>query len=67
MQIVTELKMQRMLHNMSQKELGERIGVIQTYINKLETQKEIPSRETSKKLDDIFNIKIHDLLSCAAG
>ncbi len=65
MRVITKLRMQRTLHNLSQTALGEKIGVSQTYINMIETQKAIPSREISNKLEDIFNIKIDELLSGA--
>ncbi len=63
MKIVTELKVQRTMRNISQKALGEIIGVSQTYIGMLESQREVPSMATSRKLEAIFNVKIDKLLS----
>lgn len=51
--------------NMSQKELGGRVGVWDTYIGQIEKGEKIPSDELCLKIAQALELKGQDLLLCA--
>lgn len=57
---LTEL---RKLHNMSQEELAEKIGVSRQTLSKYETGESLPDIEKCKILADVFGVSIDDLIS----
>lgn len=57
---LTEL---RKLHNMSQEELAEKIGISRQTLSKYETGESLPDIEKCKILADVFGVSIDDLIS----
>ena len=57
---LTEL---RKLHNMSQEELAEKIGVSRQTLSKYETGESLPDIEKCRMLADVFGVSIDDLIS----
>ena len=57
---LTEL---RKLHNMSQEELAEKIGVSRQTLSKYETGESLPDIEKCRLLADVFGVSIDDLIS----
>ena len=55
----------RKLMRLTQKELAERIGVSKSAIAKWETGGGIPDRDNLKKLSDVMNVTVDDLLGMA--
>ncbi|MGN0526306.1 MAG: helix-turn-helix domain-containing protein [Acutalibacteraceae bacterium] len=52
----------RKLHNMSQEELAEKIGVSRQTLSKYETGESLPDIEKSKALADVFGVTVDDLI-----
>ena len=59
-EILTEL---RKLHNMSQEDLAEKIGVSRQTLSKYETGESLPDIEKCRMLADVFGVSIDDLIS----
>ena len=57
---LTEL---RKLHNMSQEDLAEKIGVSRQTLSKYETGESLPDIEKCRLLADVFGVSIDDLIS----
>ena len=57
---LTEL---RKLHNMSQEELAEKIGISRQTLSKYETGESLPDIEKCRMLADVFGVSIDDLIS----
>ena len=57
---LTEL---RKLHNMSQEDLAEKIGVSRQTLSKYETGESLPDIEKCRMLADVFGVSIDDLIS----
>lgn len=57
---LTEL---RKLHNMSQEELAEKIGVSRQTLSKYETGESLPDIEKCRLLAEVFGVSIDDLIS----
>ena len=55
----------RKLMRLTQKELAERIGVSKSAIAKWETGGGVPERDNLKKLSDLLNVTVDDLLGMA--
>lgn len=53
----------RKKHNLTQKELADRLGVTYQAVSKWENEKNIPDIAILKKISDDFNININDLLN----
>lgn len=53
----------RKLHNMSQEELAEKIGVSRQTLSKYETGESLPDIEKSKALADVFGVSMDDLVN----
>lgn len=56
---IKELRKER---KWSQKELGEKVEVSESFISKVESGKKQPSREVTAKIAEIFNVTIDFLL-----
>ena len=57
---LTEL---RKLHNMSQEDLAEKIGVSRQTLSKYETGESLPDIEKCRLLAEVFGVSIDDLIS----
>jgi AbrB family looped-hinge helix DNA binding protein len=53
----------RKLHNMSQEELADRIGVSRQTLSKYETGESLPDVEKCKAIADVFGTSLDDLVS----
>lgn len=53
----------RKLHNLSQEELAEKIGVSRQTLSKYETGESLPDIEKCKMLADVFGVTVDDLIS----
>ncbi len=56
------LKNIRKLQNLTQLELADKLGVDQTTVSKWENETSFPSIATLKKIADVLNCKIEDLI-----
>jgi len=61
---ILKIRKYRILHNLSQSQLAELIGVTQSYISKLENpnRAESPTLHVLEKLSHLFNIELSDLV-----
>lgn len=62
MEFGKKLKSLRELASMSQKDLAEKIEVSTVMISQYENNKKMPSRETIKKIAEVFGISSSDLI-----
>ena len=53
----------RKMHNMSQEELADKIGVSRQTLSKYETGESLPDIEKCKKIADAFSVSVDDLIS----
>lgn len=53
----------RKLHQMSQEELADRIQVSRQTLSKYETGESLPDIEKCKRLADVFNVTVDDLIN----
>lgn len=53
----------RKIHNLSQEELAEKIGVTRQTLSKYETGESLPDIEKSKLLADVFSVSLDDLIA----
>ena len=53
----------RKLHNISQEELAEKIGISRQTLSKYETGESLPDIEKCKRLADVFGVTVDDLLN----
>ena len=53
----------RKIHNMSQEELADRIGVSRQTLSKYETGESLPDIEKCKLIADVFGVTIDDMLN----
>ena len=53
----------RKLHNMSQEELSEKLGVTRQTISKYETGESLPDIEKCAMLADVFDVSVDDLIN----
>ncbi len=56
------IKQQRLENRLKQKELAELVGISNTYLSDIETGRTNPSIETLKKIAQILNIRVSNLL-----
>ena len=63
MSFVENLNELRKIHNYSQEELAEMIGVSRQTMSKYETGESLPDIEKCKQLADVFGVTIDDLVS----
>jgi putative transcriptional regulator len=57
------IKVQRAMHNMTQGELAEKIGVSRQTINAMESNKYVPSTVLALKIARLFNVKVEDIFT----
>ena len=55
------LKVQRAIHDLTQEDLAEKVGVTRQTINAIEKQKYDPSLKLAFKLANLFNVRIDEL------
>ncbi|KAF5433582.1 putative transcriptional regulator [Candidatus Methanophagaceae archaeon] len=58
-----KLKVFRAMHDLTQKDLAEKVGVTRQTINAIEKSKYNPSLELAFKLARLFKVKIEDIFS----
>jgi putative transcriptional regulator len=56
-----KLKVQRAIHNLTQGELAEKIGVSRQTINAMESNKYVPSTVLALKLARVFGVPVEDI------
>lgn len=56
------LKLIRVFHEMSQKELAERLGISRSHISELESGKKKPSYDLLEKYSDVFDVPVSNLI-----
>lgn len=55
------IKVQRAIHNMTQQQLAENIGVSRQTINAMESNKYVPSTMLALKLARLFKVKVEEI------
>lgn len=55
------IKVQRAIHNMTQAELAEKIGVSRQTINAMESNKYVPSTVLALKIARLFGVKVEEI------
>ena len=58
-----KLKIQRAIHNLTQAELAEKIGVSRQSINAIEKNKYVPSTVLALKIARLFKVSVEELFS----
>lgn len=53
----------RKMHNISQEELAERVGISRQTLSKYETGESIPDIEKTKAIADVFGVSLDDLVN----
>lgn len=53
----------RKLHNISQEELAEKVGISRQTLSKYETGESIPDIEKTKAIADVFGVSLDDLVN----
>jgi putative transcriptional regulator len=61
------IKVQRAIHNLTQQELAERIGVSRQTINALEAGKYVPSTVLALKLSKLFDKQVNEIFELEEG
>lgn len=61
------IKVQRAIHNMTQQDLAEKIGVSRQTINAMEANKYVPSTLLSLKIARLFKVKVEELFHLEEG
>ncbi|WP_417352855.1 helix-turn-helix transcriptional regulator [Flavobacterium alkalisoli] len=61
------IKVQRAIHNFTQQELADKIGVSRQTINAMEKGKYVPSTALALKLSQLFKISVNDIFELEAG
>ena len=56
-----KLKIQRAIHDLTQADLAERIGVSRQSINAIEKNKYVPSTVLALKLAKLFNVPVEEI------
>ncbi len=59
--MTNKLKVHRAMHNLTQEELAEKIGITRQTIIAIESNKYLPSLSLAFKFADFFNCTIEDL------
>jgi putative transcriptional regulator len=57
-----KIKVQRAMHDMTQADLAEKIGVSRQTINAMEKNKYVPSTVLSIKIAKLFKVPVEDLI-----
>lgn len=55
------IKVQRAVHNLTQAELAEKIGVSRQTINAMESNKYVPSTVLALKIARLFSVAVEDI------
>jgi len=55
------IKVQRAIHNLTQQDLAEKIGVSRQTINAMEANKYVPSTLLALRIAHLFNIKVEEV------
>ena len=61
------LKVQRAIHNLTQQELAQKIGVSRQTINAMELGKYVPSTVLALKLSQLFKINVNVIFELEDG
>ncbi len=61
------IKVQRAIHNLTQAELAEKIGVSRQTINAMEAGKYVPSTVLALKLSALFSVGVNDIFKLEEG
>jgi len=61
------IKVQRAIHNLTQQDLADRIGVSRQTINALEAGKYVPSTVLALKLSKLFDKNVNDIFDLEEG
>lgn len=61
------IKVQRAIHNLTQQDLAERIGVSRQTINALEAGKYVPSTVLALKLSKLFDKQVNEIFELEDG
>lgn len=61
------IKVQRAIHNLTQQDLAERIGVSRQTINALESGKYVPSTVLALKLSRLFDKSVNEIFDLEEG
>lgn len=61
------IKVQRAIHNLTQAELAEKIGVSRQTINALEAGKYVPSTVLALKISALFGQAVNDIFTLEEG
>ena len=61
------LKVQRAIHNLTQQELAEKIGVSRQTINAMDLGKYVPSTVLALKLSRLFDVQVNDIFELEEG
>lgn len=59
--MTNKIKVQRAIHNLTQADLANKIGVSRQTINAMEKNKYVPSTVLALKLSKVFNVSVHDI------
>jgi putative transcriptional regulator len=55
------IKVQRAIHNLTQQDLAEKIGVSRQTINAMEANKYVPSTLLALRIAHLFNVKVEEV------
>jgi putative transcriptional regulator len=55
------IKVQRAIHNMTQADLAEKIGVSRQTINAMESNKYVPSTVLALKIAKLFSVQVEEI------
>jgi putative transcriptional regulator len=61
------IKVERAIHNLTQQQLSEKIGVSRQTINAIESNRYIPSTVLALKMARLFNKKVDDIFILEKG
>lgn len=61
------IKVQRAIHNLTQQDLADRIGVSRQTINALEAGKYVPSTVLALKLSGLFDKQVNEIFELEDG
>lgn len=61
------IKVQRAIHNLTQQDLADRIGVSRQTINALEAGKYVPSTVLALKLSKLFDKNVNEIFDLEEG
>lgn len=61
------IKVQRAIHNLTQQDLAERIGVSRQTINAMEAAKYVPSTVLALKLSQLFSKPVNEIFELEEG